>query len=1445
MIKRHKELLRTLVGELRRTLAGAAERRGDLDRELERLGIAPDGTIRPLDALPGASVAERRAHHVATVALGQAGAGGAAAARAELVERAAYSWINRLLALRTMEARGLIEETLRANPDYEGLPEALYVLRATQPEQAGGPDGGWWAVIAAACAAQAAALPGLFDPTDPVVALRPSVPALLHAVAVVGGMGLAGFSRAESDAAFADPDAVGWAYQFYQEEAKARTYAKLGAGGKVQTRAEIAAATQLFTEPYMVQWLLQNSLGRSYHAAYPASALPATWQYYIGSSVVGRQSSVGGDGDGEAAATNADHGPRTTDGGYATPVTQNSELRTQNLAGLTVLDPCMGSGHFLRAAFDMLAAMYREQYPAWGAAQIAETVLRDHLHGIDIDPRAAQLAALTLYLRAQELVQTEAKAHRSAIRNPQSAIRNWQFNLATTPRAFAPGALARHLERYPDDALLRPLLVGIFAALEQADILGSLIHPGDHLDPAIAEFQRPRMPDMEWDAATRQRWQDLHDAAVRDAAAFRGGLLAQVARSFAAEAGETDVAAALLGREAGEGVRLLTLLDRRYAVVVTNPPYMGSKNMDDLLKKYVQRHYPSGKYDLYTSFIIRCLELTCEGGRIAMVTMQGWMLLSTFAELRALLGEKLSNALKNGGFTGLLRETSIELLAHLGPNAFEEITGEVVQSTMLIARKQAPISDHEIFAFRLIGLKRAEEKAHSLRKRYTEFSVQQSLLLQLVDTPVIYWWPSRIAEAFLNLPNLSTVARVYDGLTSGETERAIRFTWEVGSNNYKRWYLHEKGGRYSRWWGLNIFMLDWRPGASVIYNSIGGFVRNDALYGFPGLIYSRMASGSLGVRLSRLGHTFDTASRFILPHSSSIDEYKLISYLNTRPISYMLRLIVQSLDFTGGYVERLPILTQLPDILELTGRYCIAIKKVIAATDLLEFDYNPNHSGDFSGIASLLVAEAFNENTVATGLNLDEDARASVYAETGTPAGWFPLIAGYDALPPLPTDLDLPPLPAGVLDHLATHPRRHPDSAALAQIKATLRTLYEAGPGAKEAEPEEAEAAEGDEAEAAGSGAHIPIPTETFLEALSVRLQLHPISVYWLLEEGRAAGWRCKPEERRLLEDRLSVLVLRLLGHRWPRQIAAGEPPPAWADADGIIPLTPGPGETPLAERVRARLRAEAGDLGAQQVEALLADLTGESLDSWLRRSFFPRHVRQFKYRPVAWQLASTPGGGKGGRKGGGRRAPAFACLLYYHACAGDALPRIRTGYVEPRLRAEQARLAEARAAADSTAAALAADRVTELESFIAALRVVEDEGFAGPDLDRLLAAEPLDRWAGDGLLAPLTPAALAAAERAWQVDLNDGVRVNIAPLQLAGLLATDVLKAPDARKALADRARWRSDERRWTREGKLPRPGWQPAGVPESPQWTAHAPQRAAEAAKLAAKRAAAGVAE
>ncbi len=190
----------------------------------------------------------------------------------------------------------------------------------------------------------------------------------------------------------------------------------------------------------------------------------------------------------------------------------------------------------------------------------------------------------------------------------------------------------------------------------------------------------------------------------------------QVAQSFHDEAASTDPADALFGREAERGVRLLQILDRKYAVVVTNPPYMGSKNMPDLLKRYVEQHYRPGKRDLYAAFILRCLELCLPGGRVAMVTQQNWMFLRSFAELRAVPDERLAEAQKQQEFTGLLRETSIEGVAHLGPNAFEEISGEVMQSVLFTLSNALPSATHRLTAFRLIGLKSAAEKAKLLRE---------------------------------------------------------------------------------------------------------------------------------------------------------------------------------------------------------------------------------------------------------------------------------------------------------------------------------------------------------------------------------------------------------------------------------------------------------------------------------------------------------------------------------------------------------------------------------------------------------------------------------------------------------------------------------------------------------------------------------------------------------
>ena len=455
----------------------------------------------------------------------------------------------------------------------------------------------------------------------------------------------------------------------------------------------------------------------------------------------------------------------------------------------------------------------------------------------------------------------------------------------------------------------------------------------------------------------------------------------------------------------------------------------------------------------------------------------------------------------------------------------------------------------------------------------------------------------------------------------------------------------------------------------------------------------------------------------------------------------------------------------------------------------------------------ILLLESALERYVASRYGLAKNTIKLIFSETGTPAGWHPLITTYDALPPLPDDL--PEIPQEVLDYLTEHERQILSPGDLATLKTNLRTLYEAGPGAK-VEIED-DSTSGDGEEGAVAGAYNPIPAETFLEELSQKLQIHPISVYWLLKEGiEKEGWRCIPEERRITTDRFTVMILRMLGHRWPKQIEAGEPVPDWADADGIIPLTSGTGEATLLERVRARIAEEFPGGSVAAIEREFEEVVGKSLEDWLNTEFFKHHTKQFKKRPIAWQVQS----GKFTKK----RQPAFACMIYYHKLDGDTLHKIKNQYVGPLRQRYETEIRGIEGIPAASRTEVQEQRFRELEGLIAELKAfgeiltdAAENGFSSKTLEKIAKSEPLDSWCSiDGTRpAPADREAFLRQEMSYIPDINDGVRVNVVPLQKAGLLAAEVIAKKDLEKAISDRAEWRADERRWCREGKLPECGW------------------------------------
>lgn len=1073
------------------------------------------------------------------------------------------------------------------------------------------------------------------------------------------------------------------------------------------------------------------------------------------------------------------------------------------------------------------------------AVQIADRVLGQHLYGIDLDPRAAQLSALTLYLRAWDIVKAERRSGDMTIYIPP------EMHLATTPTNLDRGALERHIQRYPDDIVYKPLLEKVFEGLEQADTLGSLLRSREYLDQAIADLQKPHTVAMAFSQDEANLRHDVTALAHSDPGQLRQILLDRIAASFHSEATRTDdVSMALFGREAERGVRLLQVLDRQYAVVATNPPYLGNNYMGESLKNHVKKYYPSGKRDLYTTFILRCLELCQPNGRVAMVTMHTWMFLHNFTEFRALPEKKLAIERKKGSFTGILRETSIEALAHLGPHAFEEIGGEVVQSNMHIIKKSIPQFDHHITAFRLIKLKHPQEKAENLKtntyNRKLAFRVAQNTLLQVNDFVIsVYHLPQVLLDLLRKGETVSKLGYVSWGVCTCDNDRFLRLWWEKPVHN-NRWLPLVKGGGYCKWEGLDFWVVEWRHSGIAVKTSIlekypylrGSYeiLVRDYTLNTPGWTFSSMVGKGLAVRQL---HTYQITNKKSPAIFSPEQLLYVGGFLNSIISTFILHGLTRSLNVDEGYIASLPVKIGVYELITELVKLSIFLKNSIITHDVIERQYLPFNQGMISQASEALLhlIEGMINTVVMRIYSLSEQNVQQILDETGTPAGWYPLIAGYDKLPDLSDDLveDLLDLPQELHDYLATHERIAPDAQELTRIKANLQALYEAGPGAKGVELEESEedaTDEDGEGEEAVAGAHIPIPTETFLEELSVKMQLHPISVYWLLKELQVTKMvRCLPEEKRQLEDRLSVLVLRLLGHRWPKQIEAFEPVPDWAERDGIIPLVEGTGHKTLAERVRERLYVEEGALGAQELERQLRELTGQDLEQWLRGIFFERHNSQFKKRPVAWHLASTPPkrGASGKKKHGessGPHTPAFECMLYYHACASDALARIRTQYVEPLLQNERGKFNTITLFTEDIASSFAQERIRELEEFVTQLRAIEEHGFACHELQEIIAEEVLDRWSGDGYRRLEDKAAFQHSEEAWHVDINDGVRVNITPLQLAGVLAKEVLNAKDAKKALGDRVRWRSDERRWVREGKLPRCGWLDEQVPASQAW-------------------------
>jgi len=653
---------------------------------------------------------------------------------------------------------------------------------------------------------------------------------------------------------------------------------------------------------------------------------------------------------------------------------------------------------------------------------------------------------------------------------------------------------------------------------------------------------------------------------------------------------------------------------------------------------------------------------------------------------------------------------------------------------------------------------------------------RQADLLAIPETPFVYWLRPRFFELLRSERRLSDIAEVRVGLQTSDNDRFVRCFWEVpelgivedGKPVRGRWFWYAKGGRYQKWAGLEWLVVNWENDGEEIKAFVGPSGRvasrpqNTDYYFRPGLTYTLMARGSMGAR-SLDGAAFDVAGISIFPPPA--ERARLAAVLNTRVSSFLLRVTTQDLKFHAGYVGNLPVRRSDVGLADALARGCISLKTRLVAVDPVEraFDSGLLLSADGNGTNTLLdhvsqiasrtettaallhALEGWNERLVCDAYGLDEGDVAQVIEETGTPAGWYPPIAGYDRLPDPPEGIELP---GGFAAYFASLERRELSPEELQALKARLRKLYEAGSGGKVDEDEEAPAP-ADEEDDAALGAHIPIPTETFLEELAQKLEVHPVSVYRLLEELRGEGVFSRPEVKRAMEEWVEVATLLMLGYRWPeqdRQEAEHGPAidPDLVDEDGVIPLVPCGTHPTAAERIRTLWERRFGEEGAARSESEFGRFVGLTLDDWFRKRFFEEHTRRFKQRPIAWHLTSPEG--------------RFQALVLYHRLSRELLQRLRATYAGTLISGLQAE--RERAKGDQAKVADLTAAIEDVEEFRRILERIE----RGDEARYRIRC----RWKGedpDGRPGPYAP------------DLDDGVKVNIRPFEEAGLLAKPVIR--------------------------------------------------------------------
>ena len=757
-----------------------------------------------------------------------------------VIEEVAYTWFNRLIAIRFMEVndylpshiRVLSSESGKLEPDLVTTPfdaelpftaeEEAQIFQLKQDNKL---DEVFRILFLKQCNALNEILPALFEKTK-------NYTELLLSLSVIDQDGVVYHlihDIPEDDFNIergGQVEIIGWLYQYYNTEPKAAAFAK---NGKI-TKEEIPAVTQLFTPDWIVRYMVENSLGRLWVEGHPECGLKENWKYYL---------------------EEAQQEPEV----QAKLAEIRKEYAALNPEDIKLIDPCMGSGHILVYAFDVLMQIYESA--GYSQRDAAKSILENNIYGLDIDDRAYQLAYFAVMMKARQynrrILNGENSCHVYAIQESNSVNRAHLKYFGAGMDDFEKNAAKMQLE-------------GLLDTLTDAKEYGSILNVESYNWDLLRRFVAAE------DTAGQI---SMDSVGVEDTAEQLNRLI---------DIGET--------------------MARKYWVTCTNPPYAGTSNLSANVNNFVKKNYPDSKADLFAVFIERCRQMTVNNGFQAMITQHAWMFLSSFEKLR----EKM-----------MLTETVN--MAHLGARAFEEIGGEVVQTTAFV-RCANHVEGYKGTYCRLIEPTSQQGKADMFISGQNQYRVGQISFSKIPGVPVAYWISPEVLKLF-DERTVGSIADAKSGMTTTDNTRFLRLWEEVncqkigfGYGNIAdtqdmkyKWFPFCKGGDFRRWAGNESFVVNWFNNGEEIRiaaeGATGGRLVNIDCALRECLVWTKISSANISLRMKKQGIFFSDAAPGVFANRETL--YYLLALLNTKYANEIIKLINPTLNFVPGAVSSVPV----------------------------------------------------------------------------------------------------------------------------------------------------------------------------------------------------------------------------------------------------------------------------------------------------------------------------------------------------------------------------------------------------------------------------------------------------------------------------------------------------------------------------------------------------------